>query len=100
MPLGTHHELEGMLLRQDGQLFLRVDDGGTWRLDAPFGAEQLVGARVSVAGLRAGFDLLEVETLRRPGDPIPEKRSWWRRGPVTARPSGRGGSRAPRLDRG
>lgn len=75
MPLGTRYELEGLLLRRDGQLVLRVDDGGTWRLDAPFGAEQLVGARASVAGLRAGFDLLEVVSLSRPGDPISANKS-------------------------
>lgn len=63
MPRGTRHELTGLLLRQGTTLVLRVDGGGEWRLDAPTHAWRLVGRRVSVTGVRDGFDLLGVGRL-------------------------------------
>ena len=64
MPRGTRHELTGLLLRDGPTLFLRVDGGGEWRLDAPAHAWCLVGRRVSVTGMRDGFDLLGVQHLQ------------------------------------
>ena len=65
MPLGTRHELIGLLLEDRGSLVLDVDDGGTWRLDAGRGARRLLGERVRVEGVRDGFDLLAVERIDR-----------------------------------
>lgn len=63
MPRGTRHELTGLLLRHGPTLILRVDGGGEWRLDAPTQARRLVGRRMSVTGVRDGFDLLAVQHL-------------------------------------
>lgn len=63
MPLGTFHSEEGLLLRQRGGLILQRDDGGRWRLDAEPDAEQNLGRRVRVEGLRGDFDLLEVRRI-------------------------------------
>lgn len=76
MPNGTARQLSGLLLRCDGGLVLHVDDGGRWRLCA----KRLVGCQVDVAGIRAGFDLIDVERIGLLGEPIPPSRqSWWRR---------------------
>ena len=64
MPIGTRHELEGLLLETaHGELVLRIDDGGTWRLAQDRRARQLIGLRVQVRGERIGFDLLSVEQI-------------------------------------
>lgn len=63
MPRGTQHDETGTLAIERGQLVLRRDDGGTWRLDAPRRAHALIGQRVRVIGTRADFDLLEVATV-------------------------------------
>lgn len=63
MPLGTRHEVEGLLLERQGELVLDVRDGGTWRLDAGWRARRLLGRRVRVTGPRDGFDLLAVKTI-------------------------------------
>lgn len=65
MPLGTRHELIGLLLEHHGGLVLDVEDGGTWRLDVERGARRLLGQRVRVEGIRDGFDLLAVKRIDR-----------------------------------
>ncbi|MBY0305260.1 MAG: hypothetical protein K2W86_08960 [Sphingomonas sp.] len=65
MPLGTRHELIGLLLEDRGSLVLDVGHGGTWRLDAGRGARRLLGERVRVEGVRDGFDLLAVKRIDR-----------------------------------
>jgi len=65
MPLGTRHELIGLLLEEQGRIVLDAEDGGTWRLDAGRGARRLLGERVRVEGIRDGFDLLAVERIDR-----------------------------------
>ncbi len=64
MPMGTPHEIEGLLMEQQGGLVLDVRDGGTWRLDAGWRARRLLGRRVRVTGTRDGFDLLAVTTIK------------------------------------
>ncbi len=63
MPLGSKHDETGWLQDSGGQLQLRRDAGGTWRLDAPAAARRLVGARVRVNGTRGEFDLLDVARI-------------------------------------
>ena len=63
MPRGTTHEETGLLVEQAGGLALRRDDGGTWRLDAPWRSKRLAGKRVRIVGVRDGFDLLAVKTI-------------------------------------
>jgi hypothetical protein len=63
MPLGVTYEETGLLLREGRGLVLCPDAGGTWRLDAGRDAERLVGRRVKLVGVRAGFDLLDVQSI-------------------------------------
>lgn len=65
MPLGTTHSETGLLLREGRWFILARDDGGRWRLDADAEVERLVGQRVLVHGVRAGFDLLDVRSIER-----------------------------------
>jgi hypothetical protein len=65
MPLGKFYALEGLLLRQRGLLILQLDDGGCWRLNADPEAEDLLGLRVRVDGVRSSFDDLEVSRIVR-----------------------------------
>jgi hypothetical protein len=53
----------GRLLRGTTGLVLMRDDGGTWQLDAPRGAEACLGHRVRIVALRIGFDRLSVEDM-------------------------------------
>jgi len=63
LPRGTRHTLTGLLLRNGPQFVLRIDDGGEWRLDSFRGLQRYCGQRVSVSGVRDGFDLLSVEKI-------------------------------------
>lgn len=63
MPKGSRHDEQGLLLSDRGRLVLRRDDGGHWRLQADWDAYQMLGRRVRVAGIRCGFDLLDVERI-------------------------------------
>lgn len=65
MPMGTRHEVVGMLLESRSGLVLEIDGGGTWRLEAGRRAKRLLGHRVQVVGVRDGFDLLAVERIDR-----------------------------------
>jgi len=65
--MGSIHDETGWLNEQDGQLILRRDEGGRWRLDVGFWlwrkSRKLVGRRVRVQGVRSAFDLLDVQKL-------------------------------------
>lgn len=78
MPQGTRHELEGLLLRRRGEPVLEVGDGGVWRLELSEGVEPMLGRRVTLTGLRIGFDLLDVETIALVGTKPAPPRSRWR----------------------
>lgn len=71
MPLGSRHEEVGVVLRRGGGLVLVGDDGGVWRLDVPSGLRDLAGRRVTIAGVRVGFDHLEVERVDGRSPPRP-----------------------------
>ena len=62
MPTGKSYTLEGQLLHgaDCGTLALRMDDGGSCRLDAPSRMRPLIGRRVRVSGIRSGFDLIDI----------------------------------------
>ncbi len=65
MPRGTSHRVTGLLVIDGRGFALDVDNGGRWRLDVrdDRAAAKLAGHRVSLTGRRAGFDLLEVDTI-------------------------------------
>jgi hypothetical protein len=42
---------------------LEVDDGGVWALDLDHDPNALLGRRVTVEGVRSGFDRLDVEWI-------------------------------------
>ncbi|URW75049.1 DUF5818 domain-containing protein [Sphingomonas donggukensis] len=63
MPIGTRHEVTGLLLGQRGGFVLDAEGGGTWRLEVSRKARHLLGQRVTVVGVRDAFDLLVVETI-------------------------------------
>jgi hypothetical protein len=44
-------------------LLIEVDGGGVWALDADGKAAKLVGQRVTVEGVRSGFDRLDVDWI-------------------------------------
>lgn len=63
MSIEKFHTEEGLLLQQRGRLILQQDGGGFWVLDADPPAEQLLGCRVRVEGIRSGFNSLEVSRI-------------------------------------
>ena len=58
MPIGSHHDETGVLVRDGDLLYLQRDAGGHWEIDAPVEAINLLGRRVRVVGRRTGFDRL------------------------------------------
>lgn len=62
MPRGQTYTLEGRLMTGDarGLFALRMDDGGTWQLDAPPNMRPLIGQRVQVNGTRSAFEVIDV----------------------------------------
>lgn len=69
MPQGTRHELIGLLLRDGNVPVLQIAGGGTWRIDlgirAAWRARSMFGSKVTVTGVREGFDLIAVRTIDR-----------------------------------
>lgn len=63
MPMGTRHRVSGILLKAQRGLILEVEGGGTWLLDTDRKATALVGLRVTVEGVRSGFDRLDVDWI-------------------------------------
>ena len=60
MPIGSRHRVTGLLLEVRRGLVLELDDGGVYALDAEPAARELLGRRVTVEGVRSGFDRLDV----------------------------------------
>ncbi len=67
MPRGTRHVETGILRpSQHGLYALEMDGGGVWQLDVGWWkARRLIGQRVTVEGTRGGFDLLDVDDIKR-----------------------------------
>ena len=63
MPPGTRHRVSGRLTNSSRGMLLEVDGGGVWALDVDEIARNLLGRRVTVEGVRRGFDRLEVEWI-------------------------------------
>lgn len=65
MPRGTRHTLTGALRWTRFGYALEMDDGGVWRLDVGWGwkARRCLDRQVVIAGVRSGFDLLDVHRL-------------------------------------
>ena len=63
MAMGAPVSDTGKLMKIGGQLVLERDEGGTWRLDCVRQFRDLVGHRVRVRGIRAGFDVLDVPLI-------------------------------------
>lgn len=63
MPMGTRHRVTGLLLDSRRGLIIEVDGGGVYALDAYRSARKFLGQRVTVEGVRSGFDLLDVEWI-------------------------------------
>lgn len=77
--MGTDHTVTGLLMLDRGEPVLEVDGGGTWRLQIGRNARRFVGYRVTIEGVRVGFDVLDVDLIRLAGTPVRPHRSWWRR---------------------
>lgn len=71
MPRGTHYTLTGTLRPGLWGFALQMDDGGVWQLDVRPSARRYLGQRVTVAGKRSGFDLIDVDRIG-PATPPPE----------------------------
>lgn len=67
MPMGTRHDVVGILLQSHEDFVLEVIGGGTWRLDCGWRnrckMHKMVGQRARITGVRVGFDILDVETI-------------------------------------
>jgi hypothetical protein len=85
MPMGTRHRVTGILLSSARGPVLQVDDGGVFALDLDHDATRLFGQRLTVEGLRSGFDRLDVEWIGAP-DRVEEKECASRRPPDAHRP--------------
>ena len=66
MPLGERFRLTGLLLNSSRGPILQMDDGGVWALDID-DYQPSLGARITVEGIRTGFDRLDVEWFQRAG---------------------------------
>jgi Protein of unknown function (DUF5818) len=64
MPLGTRHEVTGMLRSVPRGYVLEVDGGGVWALDWPWPKKAMLNQRVTVTGTRGGFDSLDVTKIK------------------------------------
>lgn len=78
MPRGTRHTLTGDLRWDTRQRMHRLDlgDGAHWFVDLPAQSEHLAGQRVTVEGIRSGFNLLDAERVWTGDSPPPPRASW------------------------
>lgn len=63
MPIGSRHRVSGLLKRASRGFVLEVDDGGVWALALDRNPKAKLGRRVTVEGVRSGFDRLDVEWI-------------------------------------
>ena len=60
---GARYRLEGLLLDSSRGPVLQMDDGGVWALDTDADVRLMLGQRVTIEGVRSGFDRLDVEWM-------------------------------------
>jgi hypothetical protein len=60
---GTRYRLEGLLLDSRRGPVLQMDDGGVWALDTDADVRLMLGQRVTIEGVRSGFDRLDVNWM-------------------------------------
>jgi len=70
MPRGTRHVETGILRPGKWGYSLEVDGGGVWQLDIAGSARRYIGQRVTIEGIRSGFDLIDVHRVG-PGNTLP-----------------------------
>lgn len=63
MPIGSHHDETGILVRDGDLLYLQRDAGGHWEIDASDKIATMLGRRVRVVGMRTGFDRLSAKQV-------------------------------------
>jgi len=80
MPKGAQYIETGILHTNRHGYSLELDGGGTWQLDVLGSPDFYLGKRVTVEGVRSGFNLIDVQDIRLASDP-PRKRprSIWER---------------------
>lgn len=71
MPRGTRHIVTGILRPGRWGYSLEVDGGGIWQLDVRRSVRKLMSQRVTVEGIRSGFDLLDVDRIWRADEEPP-----------------------------
>lgn len=78
MPRGSHHVLTGVLQSGREGIELHVDGGGYWFIDPPSWGKtrRLIGQRVIVQGVRAGFNLLDATTISAADGGDKPRRAW------------------------
>lgn len=60
---GERYRLEGLLLDSRRGPLLQMDDGGVWALETESDISLMLGQRVTLEGVKSGFDRLNVEWL-------------------------------------
>ena len=63
--MGRRYRLEGRLLSSKRGPVLQMDDGGVWALDICRDLRALMGQRITVEGVRSGFDRIDVDWIDR-----------------------------------
>lgn len=80
MPKGTRHTETGTLRHNHFGYILEMDGGGFWVLE--FWSMRDVGHflddRVTIQGVRTGFNLLDVDRIKCEGEDWPPEQSWTR----------------------
>ena len=61
--MGTRHRITGLLLVSQRGLVVEPDSGGSWAIEGGARARRLVGRRVTVEGVRSGFDRLDIDLI-------------------------------------
>ncbi len=68
MPMGSRHTVTGTLGYGQFVWAIHADEGGAWELEFGiitwFRARRLFGRRVVIEGVRTGFNLLSVQSIR------------------------------------
>ncbi len=61
--MGTRHQLSGLLFNSSRGPILEVDGGGVYALDLDRDVRSMIGGRVTIEGVRSGFDRTDVEWI-------------------------------------